>query len=178
VINEPKTYQQPLETQSEHDRPGRASNLLVKALGGGRWTSELYVQFIADERQWCYEPNARDEAEDFGDECVEAAEDEQAAEDRGTDVTATEDRGWVAALYDGMTARRGIYGHAQYGAPGQYCLNGRSRWGLCRDKDMWRTKAAWETSCQPMANSLRGLMITRAPGMFHRPNRTTAYTTI
>ena len=123
MINEPKTYQQPLETQSEQDRPVRASNLLVK---GTRWTLEIYVQLIADERQRRYEPDACDEAEDFGDECVEAAKDEQAAENRGTDITAAEDCGWVAALYHGMTARRGIYGHAQYGTPSQYCLYGRS----------------------------------------------------
>jgi len=37
---------------------------------------EGYVQLIADEGQWRYEPDARDEAEDFSDERVEAAEDE------------------------------------------------------------------------------------------------------
>ena len=123
VINEPKTYQQPLKTQGEQDRPVHA---MSQAPGGtgGHWN--LYVQLIADKRQWCYEPNARDEAEDFGDERVETAEDEQAAKDRGTDVTGAEDRGWVASLYDGMTTRRGVYGHAQYGAAGQYRLCGRS----------------------------------------------------
>ena len=86
---------------------------------------EYDVQFIADERQRRYEPNARDEAEDFGDERIEAAKDEQSAKDRGTNVTGAEDRGWVAALYDRMTARRGIYGHAQYGSPSEYCLYGQ-----------------------------------------------------
>lgn len=109
VINEPKTYQQPLETQSEQDRPVRASNLFSPKYLRGRWTVKWYVQLIADEIQWCYEPDARDEADNFGDQCVESAEDEQAAEYRRTNVTAAEDRGWVAALYDSMTTHREIY---------------------------------------------------------------------
>jgi hypothetical protein len=92
---------------------------------GGRIARVLYVQFIADERQWRYEPDARDEAEDFSDQCVKAAEDKQAAENRGTNIAAAEDRGWVAALHDSMTARRGVYGHAQYSAASEYCLYGR-----------------------------------------------------
>ena len=85
-------------------------------------TLERCVQLITDERQRCYEPDACDEAKDFGDECVEAAEDEQAAEDRGTDITTAENRRRVTTLHDGMAARRGINGHAQYGAPAEYCL--------------------------------------------------------
>ena len=64
---------------------------------------KLYVQLIADEIQWCYEPDARDEADNFGDQCVESAEYGR------TNVTAAEDRGWVAALYDSMTNHREIY---------------------------------------------------------------------
>jgi hypothetical protein len=36
----------------------------------------MYVQFIPDEGQWRYQPDARDEAEKFGDECVEAGKEE------------------------------------------------------------------------------------------------------
>lgn len=62
MINEPKAYQQPLETQSKQDRPVCASNLNARGTIG-----RVYVQFIADERQWGYEPDARNEAKDFGD---------------------------------------------------------------------------------------------------------------
>lgn len=95
-------------------------------------TAEGYVQLIANERQWCYEPHSRDEAEDFGDERIEAAEDEETSEDGGTDVSRAKDAGWVATLDDSMTARAGVYGHAQYGASSQYCLYGRSDEGAQR----------------------------------------------
>ena len=100
-------------------------------------TLEGCVQLITDERQRCYEPDARDEAKNFGDECVEAAEDEQAAEDRGADITSAEDRGWVTTLHNGMATRRGVYGHAQYSTPSEYCLYGGvsdAQLGLRKDK--------------------------------------------
>src|ERR1700735_2877916 len=103
--------QKPINSPSKH----RVSKIVlcVRAVESPRQSTghwKRYVQLIANERQWRYEPAARDEAEYFGDERVKTAEDEQAAKDRGTDVTTAEDRGWVAALYDGMTTRRGVYG--------------------------------------------------------------------
>ena len=79
-------------------------------------TWEGYAQLITGKRQWCYEPDARDEAKDFGDKCVKAAKDEQATEDLGTDITNAGNHRWVAALHGSTAARRVINGHAQYGA--------------------------------------------------------------
>jgi hypothetical protein len=79
--------QKPINSPSKH----RVSRIVlcVRRILALVDTSQGYAQFIADERQWGYEPDAGDEAEDFSDERVEAAEDKQAAKNRGTDITAT-----------------------------------------------------------------------------------------
>ena len=106
---------------------------------------------------WCYEPDARDEAEDFGDEYVEAADDRGSG---GTDVTGAEDRGWVAALCDNMTTRMGSMDTMDMCNPvppaNNIYMTSQMREGSSTEiKNMWRTKVAWEASCLRMANSLR-----------------------
>ncbi len=62
------------------------------------------VQFVPHDSQRCDESYAKHEAHDLGDKGVEASHDEEAPEDRRTDVAGGEDARWVSASDDGRAA--------------------------------------------------------------------------
>ena len=81
-------------------------------------------QLIPHYSQRCYQPNAQDEAHDFGDEGVEAGHDEQASEDRRANVACSEDCWWVSSRDDSCTAHVGVYADFHDRAPGKDGLAG------------------------------------------------------
>lgn len=80
------------------------------------------AQLIPNEREWGYEAQAQDKAQDLGHEDVESGEHEHAAEDRGADVPGGEDRERAPAIDVRRASDVRVDSHFRNVAPGKNCL--------------------------------------------------------
>lgn len=106
MVDEPEADQQALVQKREQNRPGSQSAPVPT-----RPPPSEHAHLVPDERERGGEAEPDGEADDLGDEGVEAGEHEHAAEERAADVARGEDRRRVPADNERRAAEVGVDRH-------------------------------------------------------------------